>query len=358
MKNPKHAQRQHGVTLIELMVTLAITLFLVTAAAYVYLNTRETQRAIDRMGSNAEIGAFALQLLGQEIRKAGYYPANIDMVTAAEPMPKLTFYTPTDWVLPAPAYAAGLFGCDSAKFQPTTGTCGPSTDGAPDSIVINYFTNDSPAMQSSSNIGDRRDCTGSDIANDGSNQSRVGTNLLTQPLQPLFVSNRYGINTTQVEVDKQTISTGSLACSGSGASSSVVGGTSTSNTYQPMLDGIEDLQITYGIFAETAATATTNMRAVDRFLTASQISALGSVELSTGISSPVAIPPWARVIAVRVCVMTKSMGASPKIADKTGAERTYLDCNDTTQTQGASDNSLRKRFVQVFSVNNRLNKVY
>lgn len=351
----QHYHRQQGVTLIELMVTLAITLFLITAAAYVYLGTRETQRAIDRMGSNAEVGAFTLQLLGQEIRKAGYYPANIDLVTAAEPMPKLTFYTPTDWVLPAPAYASGLFGCDSAQFQPTTGTCGPRTNGAPDSIVINYFTNDMPAMQTSSNTGDRFDCTGANVANDGSNLGRVGTNPLTQPLQPLFVSNRYGINTTQVEIDKQTIATGSLACSGNGASSSVVGGTSTNNTYQPMLDGVEDLQITYGIFA---ASADANMRAVDRFLSADGINLLGTVELSTGISTPVPIPPWARVIAVRVCVMTKSMGSSPKIADKAGAERTYLDCNDVTQPQGASDTSLRKRFIQVFPVNNRLNKVY
>ena len=135
--------RQRGATLIELMVALAITLFLVAAAAYMYLGTRETQRAIERNSSNTESGTFALQLIGQDIMMAGYYPATSSRiaspaaassaVSTVDKYPKLASYPPvklalnqatiTDWVSPAPIYLSGIYGCDSAKFLPRTGLC-------------------------------------------------------------------------------------------------------------------------------------------------------------------------------------------------------------------------------------------
>lgn len=376
--------RQRGASLIELMVTLAITLFLVAAAAYVYLGTRETQRAIDGNSSNTEVGAFALQLIGQDIMKAGYYPANISRVlTASEGFPKLSKYPPlkqnenavqaTDWTLPADPnaalayyplrqarpmgpYGSGLFGCEGAKFKPSTGSCDTAVAGAPDSIVVNYFTNDSL----DTNTGDRTDCTGSNVGNDTSNTNRIGTSALA-PLQPLFVSNRYGINATNVEIDKQTVSTGSLACNGNGASGSkpnpatAVSGAQANNVYQPMITGIEDLQITYGVFA---ATGNQNQRTPDKFYSATDVGNLAWIEVDDPPFPKVVTPPWSRVVAVRVCVMTKSLGATPKIANAASALGTYVDCKDATVPKAANDFSLRKRFVQVFAVRNRLNQVF
>ena len=400
MTRPKVYRRQHGVTLIELMVTMAITLFLVAAAAYVYLGTRQTQRAIERNSSNTEVGTFVLQLIGQDIMKAGFYPAtSFRVLTASEGFPKLSRYPPlklnenavqvTDWTLPAdptPAqayfpvrqsrpmgpYASGLFGCEGAKFLPATGACDTLVAGAPDSIVVNYFTND--RMRSSNdtvgaNIGDGSDCTGSAVGNDASNTNRVGATGVnaSAPLQPLFVSNRFGINSTQVQVEQQTVTTGSLACNGNGASGSrpnpavaVINGTSSSanNIYQPLISGIEDLQITYGVFASTAATALLGLRTPDNFFSATQVNALDWVKIDDPLFPEEVTPPWSRVVAVRVCVMTRSLGSSPKIADKAGAARTYTDCKGATITQPASDTSLRKRFTQTFAVRNRLNQVF
>ena len=374
MSHHKAPGRQRGVTLVELMVTMAITMFLVAAAAYVYLGTRETQRAIERNSGNIEVGTFVLQLIGQDIMKAGFYPATISRVlTASEGFPKLTRYPPlklnenaaqaTDWILPADPnptqayfpirpsrpmgpYGSGLFGCDGAKFLPATGVCDATVAGAPDSIVVNYFTNDNMDR----NVGDRFDCTGTNVGNDASNTSRVGSVGLP-PLQPLFVSNRFGINTTQVQVEQQTVSTGSLACIGNGTSASPY-------IYQPLIAGIEDLQITYGVFATTTATAALGQRTPDNFYTATQVSALDWIEIDNPPFANEVTPPWSRVVAVRVCVMTRSLGANPKIADKSGAARTYADCNGTTITQPASDTSLRKRFIQTFAVRNRLNQVF
>ncbi|APW39033.1 hypothetical protein RD110_18965 [Rhodoferax koreense] len=359
MNQRKLFHRQRGVSLIELMVTMAITMFLVAAAAYVYLGTRETQRAVERNSSNVDTGTFAMQLIGQEIMKAGYYPANTSRVlTAAEGYPKLSYYPPTklaenaaqatDWTPPTTAtpgiYLSGLFGCNGGTYLPATGTCPASSDTAPDSIVINYFTND----KLGAGVGDRTDCTGADVANDPSNTNRLNTtNIEAPPLQPLFVSNRFAITATQTEIEKQAVSTFSLSCNGNGA-------TTPTNIYQPLLPGIEDMQFTYGVFAVSADSGS---RTPEKFYTATEVSALAAVNVDNGMFV-VSTPAWSRVSAVRVCIMVKSQGANPKIADKAGAERSYVDCKGATQTQGASDSSLRRKFEQTFVLRNRMSVVY
>ncbi len=346
--------RQQGVTLVELMITLAITLFLVTAAAYVYLNTRETQRAVERNSANQETGSFALELLGRDIANAGFYPTVAPPISPNFPkMRRVDGYPPaqgipvrsTDWTSPSSsdnAYITGIFGCEGSVFDVATGTCGTPSSTAPDSLVINYFSSD--AMNSV--VGTRRDCNGADAANDASNAIRKlndGTpattlNAALPPQLPLFVSNRYSLGDTTTEIEKQSVTTMSLRCSGNGNTSG----------YQPILLGVEDLQLTYGVYNN----ATT--RAPDRFYTALEI----KNDLATLNINGVALSPWSRVVAVRVCIMTRSVGAAPKIADKSTALRKYINCNNEEKSQSASDTSLRKRFIQIFAVQNNINQSY
>lgn len=357
MKHSTSLRRQAGVTLIELMVTMAITLFLVAAAAYVYLATRETQRAIDGNSGNTEVGTFALQLIGEQIMMAGYYPANISRVlTADESFPKVSGFPPTaivgnnasavsDWVAPITTptdiYKSGIFGCDNAAFLPASGKC-DTTPGVGDSIVINYFTNDNLG----SNTGHRMDCTGSNIDKDPSNADRRNlANPEAPPLQPLFVSNRFAIKRSNAEIDKQAVVTYSLSCNGNGIAAAT-------DTYQPLLAGIEDLKITYGVFAVSADTLS---RTAQKFYTADEVNALQKVAIDTGMGGePVALSPWARVSAVRVCIVAKSQVAGVK--QGVAANRTYVDCSGTTRT--VTDTSLHKRFIQVFVVRNKMNQVY
>ena len=79
MQERQHLPLRHerGLTLIELMVAMAISLIIVVAAAYVYLASRESQRAIDRSSNSRETGAFIIQMLGRDIMNAGFYPANM-----------------------------------------------------------------------------------------------------------------------------------------------------------------------------------------------------------------------------------------------------------------------------------------
>jgi type IV pilus assembly protein PilW len=347
------------------MVTIAITMFLVAAAAYVYLGTRETQRAIDRNAGNTETGTFVLQLMGRDIMKGGYYPANITRATTDEPFPKLTGYLPynggkpTDWASPTPqiAYIAGIFGCEGTRYDPTANQpCGTASATAPDSVVVNYFTNDTM----NANSGDRYDCAGADAGNSASNSNRRNPNdtssIKLTPLQPLFVSNRYALSdATQTMVDGQGVTTRSLACVGNGSGDNAG---SSGNPYQPIVQGIEDMQITYGVFGTTSDTVKLGSRTPDKYLTASQVSNLTSMVIDLPMVGPTSLNGWSRVVSVRICVLAQSLGGSPKVAATSAAERQYTDCKGAVITQDASDKSLRKRFVQEFAVRNRLNQSY
>lgn len=376
MKTTPPPNRQIGTTLLELLIAVGITMFLVSAAAYVYLGTRESQGATERTSTSNETGAFALQVLGREIMNAGFYPATmpaIPAVSASAPARQRLLYTSstyppakgvptanvTDWTEPAAAYLNPIFGCEGAKFDHVTATCGSPVTDAPDSIVINYFTSES--WDSSAAMGQRRDCNGADVANDPSNavrklntprpqpQSSITATSMSDtvaPQQPLFASNRYGLNATNMVVNvgmnNVNVATQSLACSGNGGSFFGIANTSA---YQPILAGIDDLQFTYGVFSSE------DTRAPDRFYTATQVDGLATISIGG-----VPMSPWSRVVAVRACLMTSTLGGNTKIADKTGALRTYLNCNDVSVSQPATDLLIHKRHVQIFGVRNRLNQ--
>ena len=334
---------------------MALTLVLVGGAIFIYLGTRDNQKAQERITESAETGALALAMLGRELANAGYYPSTMPPTSKTNTKQILNAYPPNNWVFlpttptaPTPvAFLSGVYGCDSAKFNAINSACDSTATGAADSIVINYFTSD--AMGSA--VGQRRDCTGADVGNDPVNSVRK-LNATTKledvnlpPQLPLFVSNRYALNTTnsaanKVEVDKQTVNVKSLACNGNGKTSQDI-------IFQPLLAGLEDMQFTYGVYS----TATSLVP--DRFYTATDVSTLTNLTIDGVIKKP-----WDRVVAVRVCLLSKTIGGSPKIEDKASALRTYTDCNETTQTQAATDKNIYKRFVQTFGLRNQLTQAY
>lgn len=64
--------RQHGVTLVELMVALVIGLILTAGATQIFLGSKETYRTSEALSRVQENGRMALQLLARDIRQADY----------------------------------------------------------------------------------------------------------------------------------------------------------------------------------------------------------------------------------------------------------------------------------------------
>lgn len=341
------AGRQWGVTLVELMVTIAINLVLVLAATLLFLNTRSTQRAVDERGAVFESGQLALDLLGREVGNAAFYPtASTEPSSLGASVSNVRFdfdkAAKQMGALPV-AYQHGVFGCHGQRFDVSSNACVDHTSGGPedsDALVVSYFTSDAFSL----NVGQRADCTHADVAGSslGGNATRVGTvpsrggsetgaQAASKPAEgvapdaPLLVVNRYELRAQTLSMEGgRTIQTYSLSCSGNGGSG-----------YQPLINGVEQFVVRFGL--KDAATGSPT-----QYLDANAVAALpADSEGRVG---------WQRVGAVRICLMVRSINATA-LRNAEGNATSVEDClrQSVTPPNGAQ----LRRFEQVFSIKNR-----
>ena len=309
------AQSQHGFSLVELLVALALSMLIVIATTYVYLGTRETQRALFEKAYATETAKYALDVIGRDIENAGFYPSSSE-AGLIKP------YTNPKVSNPPAAFDAMLFGCEDQKFDPSSVSpaCVNHTGSvAGDTLVLNSYSNDAAGL----NVGNRADCLRQDSANDDLNSARRNLGHATAtaanrpfltPIQPLFVSNRYTLVTTALQVEGQDINTFSLACNGNGKNPS-------DSVYQPIVAGIDQLRFYY--LERTASTTNSQF------------------QRASGVTS------WSSVVAIRVCLMSRSM-QSAKLQGNTSYETTNCD----GVTQSFTDGIERKIYSQTFALKN------
>lgn len=345
-----HQKRQAGVTLVELMVSLAIGLVIALAATMAYVAVRGTATATEAFSHINEDGKLALDMISREIQMAGTYPAAmVDPLTPNNRGEYVNIKSAGTTV-----YNQGIFGCSGAKFLPTTGLCDTTVTTAPgkdrDSIVLNYFSAVSVTDVGTQNDSVSRDCIngrlgwydGSIFKGDPVNRNRLDAS----PRLPFFVSNRFAINETSYSLAStgsagnsaaKTISTGSLSCNGNGTDDE-------STTYQPIFEGVAQMVIRYAV--SDGATDTPL-----RFYTATEVGALAAAGGKNG---------WQRVSAVRVCLLMQSLaGGRNQRADEStaGSEKKYTDCQGVVVTQAASDRNIFKTFTRVIAARNNLTGV-
>jgi type IV pilus assembly protein PilW len=314
------ASRQRGLTLVELMVGLVIGIVISLAASALYLATRESSRAAQGHTDINETGKIALDMIGRELQKAGFYPAQF--TTPSDVAHSGRYYNPTAYN----AFKYGLSGCDDKAYDPSTHACSTTTTKG-DTIIINYFS--SPEFGSSSLLGNTNDCNRQPVSGDSTNTSLVAAGL------PLFVSNRFGLaSSTYTNADGKSVTTWSLTCQGNGADSAAP---------QKAIEGIEDLIVTYGVSAGNGAQSPTAF-----------YPATGTPSVGTLSTTADGLNPWQRVTAVSVCIEVRSLEAN-RLEDKSGSARSYVDCRGVTQTP--TDKYLHKVFTRVFAVRNNLNAV-
>ncbi len=75
--------RQAGLSLIELMISITIGLMILAGVAYVFANTSEARRELERTSRQLENGRFAIDLLSDDLRLAGFYgELSVDSLSA------------------------------------------------------------------------------------------------------------------------------------------------------------------------------------------------------------------------------------------------------------------------------------
>lgn len=340
--------RQRGVTLVELMVTIAINLVLVLAATLLYLNTRSTQKEVNDRSAVYETGQFAMGLLARDVTSAGFYPAAAIEKPSEFGVPvsniRFTYDSAAQNMGLSEAFAHGVYGCSGKGFNPGAAGCDTPADlpAGSDALVLSYFTEDAFSLSS----GQRADCTRADVINDGSiarNNERatyltglsggaegeedkkadeVKPDSGPLPDAPLLVINAYQLRKSKFTLeDGRQVDSAALTCWGNGR-----------GERHELVNGVEQFVVRYGLMND-------DTRRPVRYVAADAVAGNAATINGEPMSG------WQLVTTVRVCMLVRSpqptlLSDAPDVTDCLG---------DTKSTSGAQV----RRFEQVFSVKNR-----
>ena len=336
------ASRPRGFTLVELMVALAIASILLVALATMFINTSISRGELDKSSRQIESGRYAIQILSDEIRHAGYFgaipnaPALPGTVTSL-PDPCTTVLTDVQNSIGLPlqgypgkstagALDTGKLAClnAAAGYKANTGVI--VVRRADTSIAAAAPTSGFYNIQTSGCAGDATRYVFDSYANAGSFTLHANTAPGCLPLisAPIALI-------TPVYIRIFYVSTCSDAdCSAAGHDSLPTlkrmditpGGASTPVS---LVDGIENLQFEYGI--DSAFTDGT----------------------PDAYSSAPAFADWQNVMAVRVYVLARNLESTSGYSDP----KTYTFGTAATYTPSGSDLSYRRHaYSELVRLNN------
>lgn len=291
-----------GLTLIELMVGLVIGLILSVVASSTYLYSKQAFNAVTENSQMEESGRFALNLLARNIQSAGY--VSID--------PKANGpQGPSD---------LKIRGCDFGMTNPKTATSttdlaclGSTPAGTTRSASIGIFY-DTDANNTSGAKFQGFDCLGN---------APVTVASIPAGGSPTYeVRSYFFISTATAQTPYGTTTMGQLSCV---TDPTTVAGATATFQAQPLIPGVHQMAITY------LTPSTIDKNAAQAGNTAATIEAAGT---------------WAQVVAVEVCVLTKSIQAS---GNDTATQVT--DCYGNSFTPPPSQSF--RRFTSIVNLRNR-----
>jgi type IV pilus assembly protein PilW len=322
---PASRRFSRGLSLIELMVSLAIGMIIVLATVSTYLGSSGASRMAEAQGRMNEDAQAALTILTQQLRMAGNNPKQPNRLAND---PRNPVFSATDYI---------LRGCDG-KFSNITGatttavltTCA-GTSTLPDSIAIVYEADEFNTVKTAS--GAASDCLGQTLPTTTANVTTVaGGVTATTSVNFHVADNRFYVGTSTVVVSP------SLYCKGNGGANA-----------QPLVENIEDLQFTYG-----TAPASTSTGTVSGYLDANGVETDTAVDAGsppTSLSGLAGGSParWSRVVAARICVLVRSENAV--VSDLSSAQ--YTKCDGTLETN-PPDLRLRRAYSTTVVLRNRI----
>lgn len=306
----------HGLTLVELMVSLVIGLILMIAIVSAYVGSSGASRMAEAQGRMNEDGQAALNILVQQLRMAGNNPKQPNYTSGA---PRNPVYDATTYI---------IRGCDGTFSDVTTAasipalTCAAGGGTARDSVAISYEADRYNTVPTTAGLP--TDCLGQALPAINANVLVWdGASAVSTPVTYYIADSRFYVGTTAV------VKSPSLYCKGNGGVNP-----------QPLVENIEDLQFTYG----TALATATSTLAVSGYLDASGV--LTDANLAALPDDP---SRWSKVMTVRICVLVRS--EQPVVSDASSAQ--YIKCDGTLETSPA-DLRLRRTYSTTVVLRNRV----
>jgi len=340
--------RQHGLSIVELMISVAISLAVLSALSYVYVGSRGAYRTNDALARVQETGRFALEWLARDLRGAGFQGC----ISRGTP---LTIYSrnPPGRV----DFGAAIYGYENGvdsggnTFVNPNGTTVPRVRG--DVVVFSALRSDTIAYvlkhdQATGNFHVDNNCAGfmQDENLIVTDCTRAAVFTVTNTPQGACPGNTvltHGAGENYVSRINPTYTPGSrsfiarFALSGYYIGNNRAGRPSlyrfdTTGATEEVVENVEDLDLLFGIDTDSDGS-------VDAYRKADAI-ALGD---------------WERVLSVRVSLVA----VSGEAAATTGGQVIYLRDTDAdtladAQAAAANDRRLRQVFTTTVALRNRL----
>ena len=110
-------RREAGFSIIELMVAITLGLIVLGGLAALFANASAARNELERNSRQIENGRFAIELLGDDLRLAGFYgELNVRSLGAATALPDPCSLDPVEWGKAIPVH---VFGYDNGAGAPT-----------------------------------------------------------------------------------------------------------------------------------------------------------------------------------------------------------------------------------------------
>lgn len=338
----KRRVTQAGFSLMELMISLTIGLVITVAALSAYVASSGAGRVADAQSRMNEDAQAALSTLSQQIRLAGSNPVQVSRVYPFRRNPVYSFtyaggtstaYIPLPYTVTLPTFSPSTYtlsgfamrGCDGAFSNITATntldalTCG-GTSTLPDSIAVSY---ESDRYNSVSVNSRPSDCLGQTLPI-AATVTSASTNI-PNGTTITVADNRFYI----ANQPNRSPTVPSLYCKGNG------------NTVpQPLVENVEDMQITYGV---VSTTDTSEQSTIAGYLTAHGVETETSLAAlaNSGLR-------WGRVLSVRICIVVRS--ETPVAPDADSAK--YYKCDGTLDST-KTDLRLRRAYSTTVVLRNR-----
>jgi type IV pilus assembly protein PilW len=244
--------RERGLTIVELMVSIAISLLLITVASAVYVSSTRSYRGVDESGRIDEAGRLAMKIVSGNLQLAGFRLLD-------GPRPQIA--------LPPVPLDVPIRGCRYGFEDPSANNWACKAAGnASDSDAV-WILADTDAWAAGTGKG--TDCLG----------NAVTSGIVRQAW------NHFYVQTDTFSVGGQTRTVSQLMCAGRN-----INNPAAATTPQPLLSGVEQLTLAYGI-------APVGSEVPAQFVNADAL--LSDAD-------------WQQVVAVRICILMKT--ESPGLA--------------------------------------------
>jgi type IV pilus assembly protein PilW len=291
-----------GFTIIELMITLLLSLMITYAIAQVLISSNRTSVTSDGMSQSQETGRFVMSYLANYIREGGL-----------------------DSVDDTSRSTAAFISCSEFPDLIDNFACITESGGGEDqdSIQNNGIHGDRLAIARTAPEDSLFDCT-------GSTGHRPINDPVTTPLTP-YVKDDFILNTFWVEFDDNT-NLSSLMCQGFLFDGTDVTG---SSTQQAIANGVEAMQLLYG--EANGPLPVTKLSNVSRYVPAAINPTAPTVN---------DVQNWDQAYAVKVSIMTRSL---TEVTNSDSLRRYVL---GNAAPYNMTDEVSRQVFTTTFVINN------